>query len=157
MWTSVQRRSITAALMPSARTPWSHTNASASQATKETANIVKVKVKLDKRTHFHLWLKAQTSSPFSGRIFAAHWSKSHISHVDLTYLWEFKPLGPVTGSIRASVSLKHNSLVQDSPGEGGETRGKVSEGRKGKARCRVLLCDEMKWSSKFPTHVAGEN
>lgn len=43
---------------------------------------------------------------WGGRIFTVHWSKSHISHVDLPYLCErISPPGPVTGLIRASVSL----------------------------------------------------
>lgn len=52
---------------------------------------------------------------------------------------------------------QHNSLALRLSWRGRRDEG-VSDGwRKGKARCRVFLCDKMKWSSTFSTHVRGEN
>lgn len=52
MWTSVQRCLTTAASTLSARTPWGRINVSASRATKETANIVKVRDLVDRPLFF---------------------------------------------------------------------------------------------------------
>lgn len=58
--------------------------------------------------------------------------------------------------IRVSLNITHN--YKTPPKEGGERRKRATDRRtEGDARCRVVLCDKMKRSGKFPTHVGGEN
>lgn len=159
MWTSVQRRLTTAASMPSARTPWSHTNVSASQAIKGTANIAKVKVLLDSCARFTCGWRHKLLLPSVG----AQGGFLQYTEVKATFLMLICLISLNTSpwaSDRLDKSFcltQLNSLVSRLTWGGRRDEGESGGRRKGKARCRVLLCDKMKWSSKFPTHVRGEN